>query len=59
MSIESTSWVLNSFNDGSMAFANLISDTEITAEIEVDMSLTGFAGDRLGWVYFYPLEKRV
>ena len=44
MSLEGTSWVLNSFNDGSGAFANLISDTEITAEFGADGSLTGSAG---------------
>jgi len=44
MSLEGTSWVLSSFNDGSGAFANLISDTEITAEFGADGSLTGSAG---------------
>ena len=44
VSIEGSSWELNYFNDGSGAFAPLISDWEIKAEFGADGSMTGFAG---------------
>ena len=43
-SIESTSRVVNNYNDESGVFANLISGTEITAEFGADGNLTGIAG---------------